>query len=243
MDVFTWLILIVAALITSIISGFLGMAGGISLLSVMTAVLPAPMVVPLHGVVQLASNATRTAVYIPHVRWKIFGIFIGPLVIGMLCATAVWSGDKLTLFKPGIGIFVLTFLAYRRRGPKARNLPMWTYAPLGVVTGFLSIFVGATGPFLAPFFLREDLKKEEIIATKAVCQAATHLMKLPAFLSLGFDYQPHLPLLGGLILAVVIGTSVGRMLLGKISQQSFLRLFELVLAVIALYLIASPFLR
>ena len=120
---------------------------------------------------------------------------------------------------------------------------MWTYAPLGVVTGFLSIFVGATGPFLAPFFLREDLKKEEIIATKAVCQAATHLMKLPAFLSLGFDYQPHLPLLGGLILAVVIGTSVGRMLLGKISQQSFLRLFELVLALIALYLIASPFLR
>jgi uncharacterized protein len=124
LDVFTWLILILAALVTSIVSGFLGMAGGISLLTVMTAVLPPPLVVPLHGVVQLASNATRTAVYMPHVRWKIFGIFIAPLAVGMVCATTVWSGDKLTLFKPGIGLFVLAFLAYRQRAPKTQNLPM-----------------------------------------------------------------------------------------------------------------------
>ena len=42
-----------AALITSMISAVLGMAGGITLLGVMTALLPPAQVVPLHGVVQL----------------------------------------------------------------------------------------------------------------------------------------------------------------------------------------------
>ena len=48
---------VVAALVTSIISGILGMAGGITLLGVMVALIPAGLVVPLHGVVQLGSNA------------------------------------------------------------------------------------------------------------------------------------------------------------------------------------------
>ena len=52
----TVLILVIASFATATVSAILGMAGGVTLLGVMTALLPAPIVVPLHGVVQLASN-------------------------------------------------------------------------------------------------------------------------------------------------------------------------------------------
>ena len=59
LELTTVIVLVVACFITATISGILGMAGGVTLLGVMTALLPAPTVVPLHGIVQLASNWTR----------------------------------------------------------------------------------------------------------------------------------------------------------------------------------------
>jgi uncharacterized membrane protein YfcA len=234
-----YIILIISAWITATISGFLGMAGGISLLAIMTIFMPATLVVPIHGVVQLCSNLTRTIVFIKHVRWPIFFTYSPPLVVGVYAATLVWSGDKLDWFKPVIGTFVLCFLMWRRFKPTLRNLPLWTYAPLGLVTGFLAIFVGATGPFIAPFFLRDDLTKEEVVANKAIVQTWLHLFKIPAFLSLGFNYTPHWQLLSWLVVAVVIGNLLGKWLLTRISHDMFILLFEVLLAVVGVYLLLS----
>jgi len=238
-DAPAWIILVAAAYLTSTISGFLGMAGGMSLLAVMTAVLPASQVVPVHGVVQLASNFTRTLVYLRHVYWTLFAVFAVPVVGGLTVATMLWSGDELEWFRPGIGVFILLFLIWQRRTPAIRNLPLWTYAPLGLVVGFLAIFVGATGPFIAPFFLRDDFSKEQVIATKAVCLAWGHVLKIPAFLALGFDFIAHWPLLGALLVCVVAGTFTGRSILGRFSSTAFIIVYEIVLAAIALYLILS----
>lgn len=235
--------LTLAALLTSIISGILGMGGGMTLLGVMAIVLPPAQVVPLHGVVQLFSNSTRTIVFIRHVAWRLVLPYVPALVIGLWLATLVWSGDRLDWFRPGIGVFVLAFLVMRRRKPTLRKLPIYFFPFLGVAAGFISVFVGATGPFIAPFFLRDDLEKEEVIATKAICQSASHLLKVPAFLSLGFDYAPHLELLVILTATVVVGTVIGKKLLSRLSSETFVRLFEIVLAAIAVYLIASPFLN
>jgi len=239
MNALTLAILGAAALITATISGFLGMGGGMVLLAIMTLLIPSQMVVPIHGVVQMASNGTRTLIFLRHVRWRVFAIYVVPATIGLIAATQVWSGDKLSWFKPAIGLFILAFLIYRRYSPKLRNPPLWIYAPLGLFVGFLTIFVGATGPFLAPFFLREDFEKENVIATKAVCQMWLHMAKIPAFLTLGFDYAAHWPLLAGLVVAVIVGTALGKRLLGKMSERFFLVLFQGVLAIIAVVLIVN----
>jgi len=231
--------LVVAAYLTATLSGILGMAGGITLLGIMTALLPAAVVVPLHGVVQLVSNFTRTLVFVRHVNWRIVAIYSPPMIAGVMAAAWLWSGSRLVWFRPVIGAFILGFLLWRRWSPRLRNPPLWIYAPLGLVVGFLTIFVGATGPFIAPFFLRDDFDKEEVIATKAVAQAWAHLLKIPAFLSLGFDFRPHAPLLGGLVVAVILGTLTGKRLLGRLPRRTFTRLFEVVLAGIGVYLLVG----
>jgi hypothetical protein len=50
--------------------------------------------------------------------------------------------------------------------------------PLG---GAFLVFFGAVGPLIARFFLRSDISKEELVATKAACQWAGHLVKIPLF--------------------------------------------------------------
>ena len=238
MDTSILILLVGASLITAAISGFLGMGGGMVLLGVMATVLPAAWVVPIHGVVQLCSNGTRALLFLRDVHWRIVFIYIGPATLGLVGATMVWSGSKLAWFKPAIGIFILCFLVYRRYKPTLRNVPLWVYAPVGLFVGFLTIFVGATGPVLAPFFLRDDVK-ENVIATKAACQLWLHFGKIPAFISLGFDYTGHLGLLSLLVVAVIAGTYVGKALLGKMSERFFLGIFQTVLAGIAILLIVQ----
>jgi uncharacterized membrane protein YfcA len=162
-----------------------------------------------------------------------------PAGLGVAVAASIWADLKLTWFRAWIGAFILSFLLWRRYKPKLRAPPIWSYALLGLAAGLLAIFVGATGPFLAPFFLRDDFDNEQVIATKAVCQTWLHLLKIPAFLALSFDYAPHAPLLAGLVGAVIGGTYFGKHLLSRISKKRFVFWFQLVLAALAVYLIVS----
>ncbi len=236
----TLAVLALAAFATATLSGVLGMGGGMTLLGAMTALLPASAVVPVHGVVQLVSNSTRTLAFLEHVSWRIFAIYAGPLTAGVAAASLVWSGDKLSWFKPGIGLFLLVYVATRHYKPVLRNIPLWAYAPLGAAIGFLTVFVGATGPLIAPFFLRDDLSKEQVIATKAVCQTWGHFLKIPAFLALGFDYRPWMPTLALLAACVVAGTLLGKWLLSRVSRPTFERLFLGLLSAIAVWLLLGP---
>jgi uncharacterized protein len=233
--------LILAALLGATISGIVGMAGGVTLLGIMSALLPASQVVPLHGIIQLISNSTRTIVFVRKVRWNIFLSYVIPLTLGIWLGAELWSG-QLGWFKPIIGVFIIIFLVSRRYVGQLRNLPLWSFVPLGGVVGILTLYVGATGPLIAPFFLRDDMVKEQVIATKAACQTWGHLLKVPAFLSLGFDYQPHISLLIGMSAAVIVGTLFGKRILSKFSKKAFTLAYQIVLALIATYLIIAGWL-
>ena len=56
------------------------MAGGITLLSVMLLFLDPLVAIPVHGVVQLVSNGSRTFIQRQHVQWWIFARYAAPLI-------------------------------------------------------------------------------------------------------------------------------------------------------------------
>jgi uncharacterized membrane protein YfcA len=89
------------------------------------------------------------------------------------------------------------------------------------------------------FFLRDDFEKETIVATKALLQWVGHAAKIPVFLSLQFDYLPHLSLIVPLMAIAVAGTLLGTRLLQRMSNENFRRLFDTVLVVLALRLLAD----
>ncbi|SVD35578.1 uncharacterized protein METZ01_LOCUS388432 [marine metagenome] len=242
------LILIIAAFITSSISAILGMGGGIILLGIMAIIIPdGYMVIALHGIIQLISNTTRTYVFKPHLKKKIVReFFIGALIGAGISALIIFlvikfyevslaSEIKVDFLKPMIGIFIIWYLFLKRfKKEKESN----SFIKVGSISGFASIFIGATGPLIAPFFLNFNLIKEEIIANKAACQMITHLTKIPLFIFFfNVDYFSEYKILLPLIIAVFIGTNFGKKILGMIPEKIFNILFRTTLFIIAIRLI------
>lgn len=231
--------LVAASLLTSALSAVVGMGGGIALLAVMASLLPAPIVVPIHGVVQLFSNGTRALVMFRHINRKVFALYMVPSIVGVLVGARLYVGGALPWFRPAVGVFILAYLVTLRFQPRVRRFPIAWYAPLGFVVGALAALIGATGPLIAPFFLRDDLGPREIVATKAAIQITTHAAKIPAFLFAGFAYSEHATLLPPLLLAAVVGTLAGGRVLERLSAVAFRRVFATVLVAVALHLILS----
>ena len=57
---------------------------------------------------------------------------------------------------------------------------------IGGISSFLSLFVGATGPLTAPFFINSELNTESFIPTKVACQILVHLFKVIIYFFSGF---------------------------------------------------------
>tara|TARA_B100001146_G_scaffold224680_1_gene243555 strand:+ start:1067 stop:1831 length:765 start_codon:yes stop_codon:yes gene_type:complete len=246
--------LISAAFITSIISAIIGMGGGVTLLGIMAIIIPEGyMVVAFHGIIQLVSNITRTTIYREHVYQPILKKFFIGIVPGLLCAVLIIIGLinyfnlnsaselKIDFLKPLIGIYIIWFLYLKK---KRRIQSDKIFLLLGSLSGLVTVFIGAAGPLIAPFFIDRDLTKENIVATKAACQAIGHLGKMPIFIYFfGVNYLHHWSVLLPLVLAVYFGTKIGKKSLGLLSEQFFKKLFRLVLTIIAIRLIVEQFLN
>lgn len=225
------IILVTAAFLTATLSGVLGMGGGILLLTVMAAYFPPAVLIPFHGAVQLASNTVRATLAWRDIAWRI----LLPMVAGSLVGALAGSRIVLSLPEAGyqavMGLFILgiTWMPPLTFVPRVRGKFFW----LGGISTGLSLVVGATGPLLAPFFLREGLSKGSIVATKAGGQAATHFLKVIVFSFMGFELFQYWPLFIAMVIAVSLGTALGKALLGRLSERLFVVLFKVLITILA----------
>tara|TARA_Y100000589_G_C26829827_1_gene497499 strand:- start:8 stop:661 length:654 start_codon:yes stop_codon:yes gene_type:complete len=204
-------------------------------------------VIALHGMVQLFSNTTRTYVFRKYVKTQLIKQFFNGALIGIsfsvgIIITLIYYFDvqsaneiKVEVLKPFIGLFIVWNLFLK--GPKKAKI-VKSFVPVGLVAGLSSIFVGAVGPLIAPFFLVKSFNKEHIIANKAAAQMITHLSKIPLFIYFfNMDYTAELKILIPLILAVYVGTSFGKKILYFIPELLFKKLFKITLFIISIRLI------
>ena len=234
----TLLILIGSALAASFISGVAGMGGGVLLLAIMASILEPELVVPIHGAVQLVSNSTRSLRLAKSVTWWVFRLYVPALLVGVVIGLRFYSGEGMPWFRPAIGAFVLCFLLWDLIKPEKLNMPRLLFVPAGLVGGLLTIIVGASGPFLAAFFLRDDMEKEEIVATKATIQMIGHFSKIVAFSVIGFAWASHAKLVLPLMACAVLGTLAGTWALKRVDDRVFAVIFRVVLTLLGLRLIA-----
>lgn len=228
------IVLTLFSILTAALSATIGMAGGIVLLSVMTFFLDLSVIVPIHGVVQLVSNSTRTLSLIKNIEKRILIPSVLGLPLGTLLSTQVIrSIANKELFYFLIAGLILYVLFKPKKMPQLM-IPFWAFGPLSFLVGFLNPIIGATGPLMAPFYLRDDLTKEQIVATKAAVQTVGHILKIPAFLYLGFHYTNHWVLIVCMVFGVILGTQLGVKILKKIDEKSFRLVFRCALLFAAL---------
>ncbi len=240
LDPALWAALAAFALATSTISAVVGMAGGLLLLTAMLLVLDPLVAIPVHGVVQLASNVSRAHLQRRHVRWRIVGRFSWLLLpagaLGLWVARSV-PPDALRV---GIAGFVLvaTWLpgtfrlgSWNRAGDPGRR-----FVAVGALVGFANVLVGATGPLLAPFMLALELPRQAMVGTFAACQTLGHLAKTGLFGIGGFPFLSFALPTAALCGAALAGSVVGTRWLERVDERHFRLAVRVVLTALALRL-------
>ncbi|MDP5055866.1 MAG: sulfite exporter TauE/SafE family protein, partial [Marinomonas hwangdonensis] len=230
-----FLLLMVASALGSFLTASLGVGGGVMLLGVMAQVLPPQLIIPLHGVAQLGSNAGRAAMSWRHIDWRLIAAFLPGAVVGALIGSFVLVALPPAVMYLTIALFIL----YLCWGPKLPKMVLgsWGTVLAGGITTFITLFAGATGPLVAAFIKQIYADRFRTVATFAMAMSLQHVLKIAVFEIAGFPLEPWLPLLACMIVSGAIGTWVGLKLLKRMSDHHFQRIFNIALTLMALRLI------
>ena len=214
-----------SSLVTSFISGILGMAGGMILMGVLLALVPLPVAMMLHGITQLAANGWRAVLLRNEVDWRVFRGY----VVGALVALLFFVLVRLVVSKPvaliamGVTPFATMWLPEglhlnaQRRGQALA---------CGLACAAVSLTAGVSGPILDIFFVRTKMRRHAVVATKALTQSFTHLLKIfyfGAVISLQGDGHVKPWLAGMMVALALLGTSLSRSVLERMNDVSFRR--------------------
>lgn len=229
------ILLVLVSFVTSAITAAVGLGGGVTLIAVMAALMPASALVPVHGVVQFGSNAGRALVQLKHVDWLIALWFAVGAVFGASLGGAIAVELPEAVLKAGIGAFVLWVVwGSAPRLGKARKRVM---AAAGFASTFLSMFFGAAGPIGGAVLSTLDLPRHAFVANQAVTALIMHIFKIIAFGLLGFAFAPWAGLIVLMIASGFLGTLAGSHLLGRMNEKTFRTGFRWVMTALALNLL------
>ncbi|WP_270725049.1 sulfite exporter TauE/SafE family protein [Shimia sp. Alg240-R146] len=229
---FAALALLAVSFAGSFITAAFGIGGGIAFLAACAVLLPPAAIIPIHGVVQLGSNSVRALMFIRYLMWSALPAF----VIGSLVGIAV--GGSVVVSLPGwviqsvVGLFIL-WVVFARPPKWLAQWPLVT----GAISSFLTMFFGATGPFVAGYVKALKLDRHAHTATHAALMTVQHGLKVAMFGVLGFAFRDWALFIAGLIAAGALGTWVGKLVLGRMSDHGFHRILNVILVLIALRLI------
>lgn len=231
------LVLVVAAFLTAVLSGILGMGGGMLFLATLFCFLPHAEAIPTHAAVQLASNGTRILAFLQAVDWGTVGRFLLGAVPGGALGIVLlaWLGpadQSEPYLKLGVGAYILVAAYWPQKTGQLASGTRWDFPLLGLVAGAAALTVGAVGPLIAPLFARRGFAKERLIATKATCQMILHVVKIPAFIWLrDIDYIELTGVTVAMIVVVVPATLLGKRILVHVSEAKFRWLYRAALTV------------
>jgi uncharacterized membrane protein YfcA len=222
----TWFLLALCCAATSTLSGAFGMAGGMVLLGVLSALLPVGPALAVHGIVQAASNGSRWWLLRGHVPARPCLVYAaGALAAAAAAAGLAWRPERATVHA-ALGTVALAAVALRGRVRLRFDEPAGA-ASCGAAVTATQLTAGVSGPLLDAFFVDSPLGRHAVVGTKACTQTLAHVLKTAYFALLagGLAASSAPPvwavaLCGG---AAVLGTHVGTRFLDRMDDGRFRR--------------------
>ena len=113
----------------------------------------------------------------------------------------------------------------------------------GIFSSFLTMFFGATGPFIAGMVKTMKLNPLSHTATQAALMSMQHAIKVLVFGFMGFSFSDYFHIILLMIISGFIGTYIGKKVLIKFGQKYFKIFLNSILTIISIYLILNGFLN
>jgi hypothetical protein len=194
----------------------------------------------LHGISQIASNGSRAWLWRRQIVWPI----VLRYAVGAVAATVLVALGPVAPSKPAALIFLgLATLAGlwlpARLTPNVMD-PRQAVG-CGTLCSGLQLICGVSGPMLDLFFVRADLGRKEIVATKAAIQTLGHFVKLAYFAQQIVVGGQTVSFMAALlaIAAALLGTQLSRCLLDVVSDANFLVWTRRLIAPVAIACLAQ----
>ena len=219
----TLLIILLATLSTAFLSSIFGMLGGLILMGALITIMPVSQAMVLHGLIQLTSNGYRAWLNKTDIKWNIVStLIIGNTISLVGLFSLAFVPDKITVL---LVLGLLPYIAWAL--PKNNSLDV-SKKPIGILAGMVvvgsNLLSGTGGPLLDIFFQRVNITRHQVVATKAVAQSLGHISKIIFFGFLTtskFNTWPSFWLIFFAVIASVIGTTLGKIILDKIDDRTF----------------------
>ena len=182
----SFILLSLAAFVTSFISASMGIGGGLLLLLIMANMMPLTALIPVHGAVQLGSNANRMVMTRQYIQWSIAKYFFVGAIIAAVIASFLIVQLPIEVIQLAIGIFVLVMVWGVK--PKKRDLPRSLRIIAGFFTTLLTMFVGATGPLVAAMVHSQRADRHQVVSTFSTCMSIQHGLKMVLFVAIAIAW-------------------------------------------------------
>ena len=225
MSVFAAFIILATTLATSFISGIFGMAGGIILMAVLVALVSVATAMVIHGGIQMFANGYRAFLLRDSIDWRVFSYYCVGAAAGIAALFFVsWTPDKRTLYLL-LGLTPMLVWLPKERLHLDINRPAHAISAGFGVQG-LNTLAGVAGPMLDLFFVRADMTRQQIVATKSVTQALSHFVKIgfwsvPIISQAGWAAMPPWWLFAIAIPLSMTGTTLGKRVLERMNDDGF----------------------
>jgi uncharacterized membrane protein YfcA len=225
---------------TSFLSGIFGLAGGLVLMGALLLFLPVTTAMVLHAITQMASNGARAFLWRAHVDRGIFARYmIGAAVAFALFAALRFVPDRALVY---IALGLMPFVGFvlpESLAPRADRRLASEFC--GFLSTALQLVSGVSGPALDIFLVRSPLGRRAVVATKAMCQVATHALKFVYFGVLiggSVDVVPAWAIAASVVLAV-LGTNLAKTILERMSDVQFRRWMKALMIAIGTFYLAQ----
>jgi len=235
--------LLVVVLLTATVSGVFGMAGGLMLMGALTLAMPVSAAMVTHGAVQFVSNGWRAFLHRAHIDWRIIVMYgAGSAIAAGVLASITYEPTKAWVY---LMLGLVPGLAWLPKGKFHLDAAKPTHAvACGLFVTGLNVIAGVSGPLLDVFFVRTNLSRHAIVATKAATQAFSHTVKMIFYgVPLITAVETGLPPLWFFLVAAplaMIGAWLGGKVLDRMSDLNFLNYTRwIVTALGVIYLIQA----
>lgn len=209
--------------LTSTLSGVFGMAGGMVLLAALLAILPVATAIAVQGAIQIIANGSRAWFSREFIDWRIIATMVAGIAVAAAVLFAIRYQPDLATVCIAIGLMPLLVWIPKSWLQLDASRPFQGFAA-GLISGGLNLAVGVAGPSIDVFFIRTQMDRRKIIATKACIQVISHGVKVVFYGTAGAAMVVGDWLLVAIAAPfAVAGTNAGYLILQRLSDDGFRR--------------------
>ncbi|MCG9648939.1 sulfite exporter TauE/SafE family protein [Vibrio brasiliensis] len=222
---------------TSMIAGVFGFGGGMLLMAILPAFISPSLIIPLHGITQLASNSSRTLFSLNDVKWGLLRPFLIGSIIGSVIVVSVLSYIPVDYIPVAIGLYMLLNLWSPRFSAAISKYE--SYYLLGFVQTGLGLVVGATGPIVLAVLTKQLKSKDQIIATSSMCMTISHFAKIPVYFTLTSSLFSNVTLISYMVIGAVVGSFVGTKLRLAANNDKIIKIIKWMISLLAIRMVVA----